>query len=373
MLHPAFMTERQDDAARAPLDAEMRALCDWLDDGLRDGVRGSLAAEYPISMKAGAPHHRVVFVGGMAAAHAMWNVVDVAARGITLPVALIGNVYTDPAHRRRGFARACIEACLEEVRKRSVPLALLWSDEYDFYARLGFQPVGHETYTSLDAELLARASTARSGAMQVGRARREDWAFLEAMYAEKPQHVVREAGALAELAAAPHCTFVVARIEERPVAYAAAGRGKDMVRCVHEWAGDPDGVLACLRQLHEEVGAEMMLSGPTPEPIVSRLHDLGAEVQRGCFALGRILDAAALWSAIAPEEMGIELIDRAGRLTLRAGERSEPVNELQALALLFGQRVLPVSEAQTGSGGLDEDRIPRELPWPLYVWGFDSI
>jgi len=355
---------------RAPREAEMPALRDWLDAGLRDGVAGSLVAEYPISMRAGPGRHRVVFAGDAPAAHAMWHVVHVAARGCTLPVALIGNVYTDPAHRRRGLASVCVEACVAEVRQRGVPLALLWSGEHDFYARLGFHPVGRETYTSFDAPLLERVASARGVGMEVGPASRADWVFLEAMYAEKPQHVVREAGALAELAAAPRCRLVVARSAGRPVAYAAAGRGRDMAGCVHEWAGDPDGVVACLDRLHRDVGAAMMLSGPTCETVVSRLHEAGAEVQRGCFALGRILDAVALWSAIAPGEGRIALRDRGGRPTLCTKDTSRALNDRQALELLFGEGALAIS---ADAGAPDTDFLAQQLPWPLYLWGFDSI
>jgi RimJ/RimL family protein N-acetyltransferase len=61
------------------------------------------------------------------------------------PNGLVGyvfNVSTDPAHRRRGYSRACMEALLEWFRSRDVGTADLRAsaDGRPLYADLGFRP-----------------------------------------------------------------------------------------------------------------------------------------------------------------------------------------------------------------------------------------
>jgi len=354
---------------RAPSADERRALEDWLDDGLRRGERGRLRAEYPVSMGAGADSHRAVFAGGKPLAHAMWHPVEVWGRG-RLPVALVGNVYTEPSQRGRGLASACVEACVAAARAHGLPLALLWSDAPDWYARLDFHPVGRERFVSLDAASIARARGSDTG-LELGAPCDADWPELEARYAAKPQHVTRPAGDLARLAAAPDCELCVARGGGRAVAYAAAGRGDDMRGVVHEWAGDAEGVLACLARLQERAGAHTMLSGPTPEPPVPRLHASGATLREGAFALARILDPAELWRRLAPGEHALAL-ERSDRgLHLRSGDAVCELEPAAALELLFGAGA--IGQVVASLPDTVATRIAEHLPWPLYVWGFDSI
>ena len=356
---------------RTPTPQEWPALCDWLDDGLRRGERGRLRAEYPLSMNVGPGAHRVITLGEVPAAHAMFHTVQVASRGSALPVALIGNVYTDPAQRGRGLASACVEACARAAAAGGSPLALLWSDAHDFYRRLGFEPAGCEQYTDLDTAGLARARAGGAPELEVGAPAEGDWPALEALYAAKPQHVRRRPGQLARLAAAPACRLAVARRADRPLAYAAAGRGDDLQGAVHEWAGSSDGVLACLEHLHREAGARLLLSGPVLEDPVDRLRRAGAAVRNGCLALARILDASALWSTIAPPECDVSLHGAGSGVRLRAAGESHEIGHVEALDLLFG----PDSKADAEPAHTLPARARRaaQLPWPLYLWGFDSI
>lgn len=50
------------------------------------------------------------------------------------------NVYVEPAHRRRGLARAATLACLDECRKRDIRIATLHAADAarSLYERLGF-------------------------------------------------------------------------------------------------------------------------------------------------------------------------------------------------------------------------------------------
>ncbi len=364
-----------------PITPEERAgVLAWLDAALRDGEPGRLAVEYPLSLsRSNLAGHRVAFEGDRPVAHAMFHVVRVRLAGQELPVGLIGLVYTDPSRRGQGFARSAVEACVAELRRRSVPVAALWAENPSLYTAIGFAPAGREFHYSLAADVCARAHSASlAGAdaadLKVDVARARDWSILEALYSRKASRAVRARGALRRLARAPHTRVMVARRRNRAIAYTAIGRGLDFPGVVHEWAGGEAGVLACLDQLAREHGSIGFRSGPLAEAPVPRLLEMGAPVRPGCFAFLKVLDPVAIWQLLVAGEptraaplleespAGTKLHANAGTLTLHGDE---------VVALLFGPdrppRIYDCLDAR------ERETLAQVLPLPLYLWGFDSI
>jgi GNAT superfamily N-acetyltransferase len=67
---------------------------------------------------------------------------DAALDGSPVRIAGIGALFSAPAHRRRGHARALVERLLERSAADGATMALLFSIiGADYYARLGFDPV----------------------------------------------------------------------------------------------------------------------------------------------------------------------------------------------------------------------------------------
>lgn len=75
--------------------------------------------------------------------------------GTTVTVAGIGNICTDPAYRRRGFAAALVRRAHVEIQEHQpIRFAALFSDRVDYFARLGyFHPAGASDPTFLVCEL----------------------------------------------------------------------------------------------------------------------------------------------------------------------------------------------------------------------------
>lgn len=59
------------------------------------------------------------------------------------------NVATDPAHRRRGYSRACMEALLDWYRERGIPVVTLHAstDGEPLYRKLGFVDMVYKALT----------------------------------------------------------------------------------------------------------------------------------------------------------------------------------------------------------------------------------
>lgn len=364
---------------------EWTRLLAWLDDGLRDGHRGRLAAEYPVALSALRPEaHLVIEADGTFLSHAFIRRVDAVAAGVPLRLGMIGLVYSDPAVRDRGLGSACVEAATQALRDEGADLVALWTDRSRFYTRLGFTLAGREWLWRLDSDSIDRARTevatragpARNGlsALDVSAPRDDDASALEALLACKPAYVRRAPGELLAAFCAAECETFVARRDGVAVAYTALGRGDDFQSVVHEWAGQPEALLECLAA-HLATRAKIgLLSSAAPEPLVACLERAGAVPHPGAFAWLRILDASAVWSSISAVTPGLEGSALSGAnddFVLEAGSTKTPLRHRDVSALIAGPR-LPASVL----GDLPDPWlavVKSRLPLPLFVWGFDSI
>ena len=352
-------------------DAEHGALLDWLGAGLRPDHPAALVAEYPLVLAHGADHV-VARSGGRFLAHALGRRLVARAGDRRVPVGVIGLVYTDPAERGRGLARACTAAAAERLAREGALVIALWTDLDALYAPLGFRRAGRERWHPLEPGACAAAREGRPP-VEVGAPRDDDWPALEAFQAAHPARIERPAGALARLAAIPGCTTHVARRAGRPIAFACAGRGADLRGVVHEWGGDPDGVLACLEAL-ARAGATRWHAGPVDSPVAARLRAAGSTPHEDALALVRIPDPPALWDALLAGDRALAgvRLERDGAGFALCGARGRArLSPAETTALLLGP------QRPTGAAAALDARqwlaLRARLPWPLYFWGFDSI
>lgn len=361
---------------------ERDELLAWLNRGLRNGRPARLEAEFHSTLFSGDPErdrdcHVLVRDRGRFASHCLVRSIDAEAMGSRIRLGLIGMVYTDPGARGRGAARLALEASVERLSQQGANLAVLWSDLDDFYARLGFERAGIENVYLLDRELCNAACTDEARALEVRDAEETDWPGLERLYDAKPSRHVRAAGELERLAAAPDTRTLVALREGEPLGYAAMGRGDDLTGVVHEWAGDENALVACLARFAETNPEIVLLEGPTPERPTRPLRRCGARPQPGSFALMRILDVENLWSALIQGSSELQQVrlgpdpSGASDYVLETPERTFALSHQSTLSLLFGPAM-----PRTLSLGLDNRTraaLARRFPWPLFIWGFDSI
>ncbi len=366
---------------RSPTSDERSALLSWLGAGLRPGRPGWLERELPVAL---APErledHVVAFEGDRFLAHALARRVRVhGPHGVTLPIGLIGLVYTDPGARGRGLASRCVEHCVERLAESGATLVALWSELEGFYERLGFEWAGRDALYVMDREVCGRALTAAGDddGLEIGPASSEEVEAVESLHAARPIGALRARGELGRMRTAPACTTLVARRRGEVVATVSLGRGDDFTDVVHEWAGSADGVLACLERLTATRDAIGMLAGPVDDPALQTLREAGAGVHERPFALVRVTDPAGLWrhlTAASPElaERTLRADGEALVLERREGEpERREMSRCEALDLLFGRGAAGSAAATFTSD--ERTAVATTLPWPLYLWGFDSI
>lgn len=355
------------------------ALLAWLNRGLRKNRKRRLEAEFPSALFSRDPasdlqKHVVVRCGGRLASHVLVHTIPVEALGLQIELGMIGMVYTDPDFRGRGAASLALDQALAQLKERGIPLAILWSDLDAFYNRLGFDRAGVENFYLLSSAQCQLASRSDCDRVTVRPVAETDWQDLEHLYAGKPSRHLRPAGELARLAAAPDCETLVAIQGGVLTAYASMGRGDDLTGVVHEWAGDGDGLVACLLRFTQTRDEVTLLEGPVHEAATRPLRITGTRPHPGTLGLMQILDVEKLWSALS---IGCESLSEI-RLTADSGfyvfetpGRSFKLSHSDALSLLVGPSV--PRALQLGLEPELRDALGTRFPWPLFLWGFDSI
>lgn len=337
----------------------------------------SLAGEYPLVFADGCPGDFVTVLedGELRAACAVL-VRDLLVAGESLRVGLIGSVATEPAHRGRGFGGRLLEAAERRLAEEGCLAAFLWADEAAFYTRRGWREAGCETVHALCDD--GAPELPAPGAAVVRAAAGDDAAALQRLYCTHAARVDRTLEETCALLAGPEIVTLVLERGHDIDAYACLGRGADLARCVHEWAGPPEDVLALVREHHARLvaagapGAVFLMGPGHATRVRARLDELGAPPVTGILALGKLLDPPGAAERIRNAAHGTldVRIERDDGATLVGPKGQAELDTADLFELLFAARgertAAEACERATGA------TLP-DLPLPVYLWGLDSI
>lgn len=339
---------------------------------------GTLAAEYPLVFdpRFGGETVELVEQGEVRAACAcLVREFRLGARSVR--GGLIGSVATDPAWRRRGLGTRLLARAEEALRARGCVFVLLWADDPGFYLERGYAPFGSECDYLLVSELV-RGLPDPSGVREL---RAGDEPFLHRLHARHSERIERTVEEMRALLGVPGMLTLVRERAgapshpPQPVAYACLGRGRDLADAVHDWAGEPEDVLALVRALLErrfparEPGALFLMAPAGAAELGYRLLKLGAVSRRGILGLGKLLDPRAAGELLCAL-LGVRPAWEGERLALHGPRASTQLEAETLQALLFGgPEVCAEAQALLARLGFARARLPLEP----FAFGLDSL
>jgi GNAT superfamily N-acetyltransferase len=245
------------------------------------GARGKLAGSYP---QVFGPESRAelfgVFEGDVPCSLAACRTVSIHAESGPVAAAMVGSVVTAPERRGRGLASELLREVVQWARDGGHDVAMLWSDRWDFYQRLGFVPSGRQLEVALTPPRAALSCDIRAAGFG-------DLPAIHRLHAHKPCAVARDIADLAVLLSAEPMTTVVLERGGEVVAYACQGKGLDFDGWWHEVGGSDGDVAELITGAMGLLGQEratLML----PEyrgDLVAKLGPSVAEVREGVSAL----------------------------------------------------------------------------------------
>jgi GNAT superfamily N-acetyltransferase len=358
---------------RAPFENEWPMVIEFLNASLRPGLAWSIAEEYPAALGRSQVHNmRVIIEHGKIIAHAVFKPIIMKTPVGIFKVAGIGSVVTNDQHRNQGHSTRIIESCLEAAKQAECDFAILWTDLFDFYRRLGFELAGSEATFVIDRELAPTTSFTFNDSNRVA---------PDAILRVFNQHSVSSHRTVEDVRsglAIPQTRVATAwDTSGKLAAYAIEGKGADLDGYVHEWGGSTSALLALLTHMRKQQKRDLRVIAPAHAAnFVSRLTELGCKQHGGYLGMIKILRTDAIFTKVQrfARQRGISdlvLENRDGKAHFGRGTQIYSTDSAaDLLRLLFGPdkpSSLHKFDAATA------DAFDAVLPIPAWVWGWDSV
>lgn len=206
-----------------------------------------------------------------------------------LRTTLIGDVATAQELRGQRMASRILQHIAGLEQEDGQEALILWSDLWDFYARLGFAPA------SVQAEVVIKAETwADPTAVRLARA--GDLVQLCDLHRQKPWRVDRDLAEFALLLSTPATDCFVLERDSEVVAYVVHGKGIDLQGWWHEMGGSDRDVATLLPHALARLqqGQATVIVPPYRGELLELLEPLCQGLREGIVGLCKPLSENAL-------------------------------------------------------------------------------
>ncbi|CAN5393802.1 hypothetical protein BH10BDE1_BH10BDE1_19360 [soil metagenome] len=358
---------------RAPNENEWPQVIEFLTKSLRPASRWSMHEEYPTSLgRAQAHNMRVIVEDGAIIAHAVFKPIILKTPAGVFKIAAIGSVVTANEHRNQGYSTRIIESCIEAAKSADCDFAILWTDLYDFYRRMGFELAGTEVSVAIDRDLSESKNFTFNDSNKVS---------PDAVLRVYNQHSVashRTLDDVRSMLAIPNTRVATAwDASGKLVAYAVEGKGADLDGYVHEWGGSNEALLALLTHMRKVQKRDLRLIAPVhAQNLLAALRDAGCAEHRGYLGMIKILKTNLIFTKVHryARSQGINdliLEERDGKFHFGRGANDYATDSsVDLLRLMFG----PEKPSSLHSfDAATAEALDKILPLRLWIWGWDSV
>ena len=360
---------------RSPDNLEYPKVLSFLDENLRSDVKWSISDEYPTAINPKNQHNiRIITDEENVLSHAVWRPLLVQTKMGLYKVAMIGSVVTNETHRNQGLSRKIIEDCVTQAEAHGCDFAILWTDKYDFYRKLGFELAGTEYCGSVDREL----QNAQEGLRIVEGAQIAPEALLK-VYQKHTVHSLRNLEEIRSYLQIPNSRIYTAWSANNTLeAYAVEGKGKDLDAHIHEWGGNVKAIFTLINHIRTKQNRNIQIMIPEHSSnLRTHLEEQGVPCHKGFLGMIKLLNHSTLFSKVLRHaRAGLNHHDF--HLHKNGDEFHFGVNgknfttdkEVDIAHLIFGP--LKPSEIY-GFDKATAQILDQIFPLPMWIWGWDSI
>lgn len=359
---------------RPPSGQEWPELLDFLTTNLRKEQKWSISDEYPTALTPANLHNvRIMTENKQIISHAVFKPLIIKTPHLILKVGAIGSVVTDERYRQQGLSREILKDCIKLALDQHCDFAILWTQLFDFYRKLGFELAGHEMNYVFENEFNPMIEGLRYSA--------DAKVAPESLFRLYGQHTVNTVRTLEEfkkyLKIPQTQVYTAWDSSGTLVAYAIEGKGADLTDYIHEWGGGVKPLISLFSWIRKTKARPFTLIAPIHSQNIRREIEKYAPItHQGYLGMLKIIDFDQLAAKI--------------KRAFRAAGVADIVLERQGHYVLFGcgkELITLEKEADVTQlllGPLQADKIPhfqpdtvqklsKILPLPLWLWGWDSI
>lgn len=359
---------------RSPHQSELPQVLEFLNRSLRDQAPWSIAAEYPTALTPNNLHNmRIIADQGQVLSHAVLKPLIIKSPHLVYKVGAIGSVVTNSGYRGQGLSTQVIADCLKSAQDQSCDIAILWTDKFDFYRRMGFELAGSEISVVLEDDIDVPLHNLRFST--------DSRVAPDAIYRLYSAHTVSSVRTVEEtrkFLTIPQTKIYTAWEENGQLAaYAIEGKGVDLNGYIHEWGGKVSKLMALFSFIRSQKGEPYTIICPRhSENLISELQKHSVTTNYGFLGMIKLLNfdqlAAKIKRAFRSEGIAdIVLEKHPHQFVFGVGSDLFTLqNESDMVRLLFGHvdyRELGLFKEET------VQKFEKILPLKLWVWGWDSI
>ncbi len=360
---------------RAPTSNEYSDIVEFLNKNLRNNISWSVTEEYPTVFNEQNLHNfRIIKDDTGILSHAAIKPTIVKTRRGLFKVGCLGSVITNEEHRNQGLSQNVINECLQEIQNQGCDFALLWTNLFDFYRKMGFELAGSEVSLLIDKPLPTIKSE-----YNILQNNRVDPQALFRVYSQHSVTSIRTLEDFDKYLKIPNSRLYTAWGKDgRLEGYAVEGKGADLQGYIHEWGGSTQAVSALVTHIRNTTQKPVTIITPLhASNLIRHFEILGAKRVDGFLGMIKITNRESFFSKIirnAKLEWGIDnfvLEFKDGFYYYGIGSALFKTDrEGDIIRLIFG----PQKASQLNDHGSDLNEIlDRFLPFEMWVWGWDSV
>ncbi len=359
---------------RSPESHEWTQVVDFLNVNLRQNNNWTIASEYPTALSANNIHNMsIITEDEKIIAHAVLKTLIVKTPNAIFKVGAIGSVFTDPEHRQQGHSRKNIENCIELAQKQDCDMVILWTDQFDFYRKMGFELAGYDY-----SYIYENAAPIKNKNLRFVSGNNVDPNALQKLYSQHTVHAVRSLEDFRNFLKIPNSNLFTAWDQNNQlVAYAVEGKGMDLINYIHEWAGQVDALLDLFQYIRAQKNEVITVMTPAhSQNLRSKITQAASVSHQGYLGMLKIVNKDALLNKIkkAFRAEGFDKIvleQQSSQFVFGFGTDLYTLDkESDLIQLLFGP--LNVNSLNFVSNE-SKQKLSALLPMPIWIWGWDSI
>lgn len=360
---------------RAPLDKEYSNIISFLDKNLRPQVDWSIANEYPTTFSEENKRNiRVISEEGNIVSHAVWKPVLIRTPQAVYKFAEIGSVVTEEKHRKQGHSLKILESCLESAVAEDCDFAILWTDMYDFYRKMGFELAGSEYCAVINGPLVEKAS----GKYKIKEGSNIDPEAILKVFQKHTVSTVRTTAELRKYLAIPNSRVYTAWAADGTLAaYAVEGKGADLQGYIHEWGGSLEALHDLVSHVWNQQQRQLFWLIPRhSQNLIRNLNERGVVTHHGLLGMVKVLNPVRfagkvqkyLRGALRRTDINVSMDKEL--VVIQTSFSKISFTQQEFTQYVFGPKVPQVATLMDQK---DFEPISNSLPLPLWIWGWDSI
>lgn len=377
---PSWTRRCQMEGPRAPAPEEYKQILDFLKLQLRSQYDWSVAKEYPLALSpANLDNIRIIKNGESVLSHAVVRPHLIKTPLGLFKVGMIGSVVTDNQHRNQGLSHQILQSCLQAARDQACDIAILWTDLYDFYRKLGFELAGNEVSLLIDQELnLQKQDRPYDLELKFSKSNRISPEALLRIYNHHTVCTLRTSEDFQKYLEIPNSRLYTAWDEKGILqAYCVEGKGADLDGYIHEWGGSVSKLIPLIAHIRREQKRPITLIAPSHSGnLIRSLKSMGVREAQGYLGMIKILNFNQVANKIKRCARSLGHADfvfdqREGKYFFgRADKLYNTDSESDLVKLIFG----PNKPSELHSfDDKTKDLLNMIFPISMWIWGWDSI